>query len=455
MKKEIVNIDDSNYIHKSQKHLPKKDELTNFSNRKLKEKLRNQTFSNKNIFSNMILKKHINEDNKSKRNKITIIKTKNNLSGITAYSIKKNKKELKEQSTNTYNSDFLSQETFGNNIYEIEKIYPKNPFIKEIKFDNNNNFNRINNSFFNKLNISDENNLITSINKNSENNIFSNPKMRRDIFIDKSNNNNFDKSNYFDDLYKYNIMKSMMHNRTNYFSKKGINTFFSPIPRSESGRTNMLYNKNRINIYSYLNKINNLSLRELYRNLNHDINYRTYFKSRNNKNDKKRKEMIIVEKKFENNKDNCNSFSKNKSNLINIQYDFDKFKNSKNKLEIADTYFKKSNTYLNNLRIIKSNRDKSYNSSSKKEMGNIYKNLLRTDEKYKDILDIGLTNSSSQMGIREIKNINHHQSQDSKIEITKNIIKKESNKKNVLKIKNIYFNFQNNLIKKRKKFQRK
>ena len=88
-------------------------------------------------------------------------------------------------------------------------------------------------------------------------------------------------------------------------------------------------------------------------------------------------------------------------------------------------------------------------------MGNIYKNLLRTDEKYKDILDIGLTNSSSQMGIREIKNINHHQSQDSKIEITKNIIKKESNKKNVLKIKNIYFNFQNNLIKKRKKFQRK
>ena len=57
MKKEVVNIDDSNYIHKSQKHLPKKDELTNFSNRKLKEKLRNQAFSNKNIFSNMILKK--------------------------------------------------------------------------------------------------------------------------------------------------------------------------------------------------------------------------------------------------------------------------------------------------------------------------------------------------------------------------------------------------------------
>lgn len=460
MKKEVVNIDDSNCIYKSQKDLFKKDDIINFSNRKYKDKLRNETFSNKNIFSNMVLKKHISEDNKNQRNKISIIKTKNNLSGITAYSIKKNKKELKEQSTNTYNSDLLLQETVeNNNIYEIEKIHPKNPFVKEIKFDNNNNFNIFNNSIFKKINKSNENKLITNINKNSEKNIFSNSKMRRDIFIDKNNITNFDKSNYLDDIYKYNIMKSIMQNRINNFSNNGIYSVFSQLPRSESGRTNLLYNKNRINIYSYFNKINNLSLRELYRNLNNDINYRAHFHSRNNKNNKKRNEKIIIEKKFENNKNNYNSFSKKKFNLTNIQYDFDKYINNKNKLEIADTYFKKSNTYLNNLRVIKSNRNKSHNSSSKKGIGNIYKNLFKTDEKYKDILDIGLTNSSSQIRIGEARNINHNhnhnQSQDNKIEIPKNILKKESNKKNVLKIKNIYFNFQNHLIKKRKKFIKK
>ena len=455
MKKEVTNIDDSNYTHKSQKDLFKKDEIINFSNRKNKDKVRNEAFSNKNIFSNMVLKKHINEDNKSKRTKISIIKTKNNISGITAYTIKKNKKELKDQSTNTYNSDLLLQETMDNNYYEFDKIHPKNPFVKEIKFDNNNNFNVNNNSIFRKLNNSNENNLITNINKNSENNIFSNSKLRRDIFIDKNNINIFDKSNYFDDIYKYNIMKSIMQNRTNYFSKKGINSFFSQLPRSESGRTNLLYNKNRLNIYSYFNKINNLSLRELYRNLNNDINYRAHFNNRNNKKNAKRKEMIIVEKKFENNKDNYNSFSKKKFNLTNIQYDLDILKHNKNKLKIANTYFKKTNTYLNNLRIIKSHRDKSQNSSSKKKMGNIYKNLLKRNENFKDILDIGLTNSSSQMGIREVKNINHHHSKDNKIEIPKNIIKKDSNKKNLLKIKNIYFNFQNILIKKRKKFNKK
>ena len=294
MKKKVANIDNSNYIHKSQKDLFKKDELINFSNRKNKDKVRNEVFSNKNIFSNMVLKKHINEDNKSKRTKISIIKTKNNISGITAYSIKKNKKEFKEQSTNTYNSDLLLQETMNNNCYEFDKIHPKNPFVKEIKFDNNNNFNINNNSIFRKINNSNENNLITSINKNSDNSIFSNSKLRRDIFIDKNNINNFDKSNYFDDIYKYNIMKSIMQNRTNYFSKKDINSFFSQLPRSESGRTNLLYNKNRLNIYSYFNKINNLSLRELYRNLNNDINYRAHFHSRNNTNNTKRKEKLLV-----------------------------------------------------------------------------------------------------------------------------------------------------------------
>ena len=453
MKKEFANIDDSNYMHKSQKDLFKKDNIINFSNRKYKN---NETFSNKNIFSNMVLKKHINEDNKNKRNKINITKTKNNLSGITAYSIKKNKKELKEQSTNTYISDFLLQETTdNNNIYEIEKIHPKNPFIKEIKFYNNN-FNIYNNSIFKKLNNSNENKIITSINKNSENNIFSNSKFRRNIFIDKNIINNFDNSNYLEDIYKYNIMKSIMQNRTNYFSKKGDNSAFYQLPRSNSGRTNLLYNKNIINIYSYFSKINNLSLRELYRNLNNDINYRAHFHSRNNE---KRNEKIIIGKKFEKNKDNYNSFSKKKFNLTNIQYDFDKYKNNKNRLKIEDTYFKKSNTYLNNLRIIKSNRDKTHNSSSKKTMGNIFKNLLKTDEKYKDILDIGLTNSSSQIRIGEARNNNHNhnhnQSQENKIEIPKNILKKESKKKNVLKIKNIYFNFQNLLIKKRKKFKKK
>ena len=423
MKKEFANIDDSNYMHKSQKDLFKKDNIINFSNRKYKD---NETFSNKNIFSNMVLKKHINEDNKNKRNKINITKTKNNLSGITAYSIKKNKKELKEQSTNTYISDFLLQETTdNNNIYEIEKIHPKNPFVKEIKFYNNN-FYIYNNSIFKKLNNSNENKIITSINKNSENNIFSNSKFRRNIFIDKNIINNFDNSNYLEDIYKYNIMKSIMQNRTNYFSKKGDNSAFYQLPRSNSGRTNLLYNKNIINIYSYFSKINNLSLRELYRNLNNDINYRAHFHSRNNE---KRNEKIIIGKKFEKNKDNYNSFSKKKFNLTNIQYDFDKYKN------------------------------KTHNSSSKKTMGNIFKNLLKTDEKYKDILDIGLTNSSSQIRIGEARNNNHNhnhnQSQENKIEIPKNILKKESKKKNVLKIKNIYFNFQNLLIKKRKKFKKK
>ena len=245
--------------------------------------------------SKKINNKNININNLSipNNNKNIIIQNKslNNDKSLfkISYSDYKNKKELKEQATNTYNNNLILKDINYNRIYSsTPRINSNGNFKKEKNFilenkkfiKTNNPFNKINNylspdanmNSVNKKRINyltqNNNMLITNIEKYSANNIFSNSKYARDILIDHNNikNNDEIKKNgfkYYNDIYNYNIMQSIMQNRSNFFNMRNVNIFPFLFLNSNNNRSIMNNNK-ELYINNFFNNINNFSIRELY-----------------------------------------------------------------------------------------------------------------------------------------------------------------------------------------------
>ena len=106
-----------------------------------------------------------------------------------------------------------------------------------------------------------------------------------------------------------------------------------------------------------------------------------------------------------------NKLSKNKFNLANVQYNMDKYKENKNKLDIEKTVLRKKSEKIN---FNNSNKDLFLQYfSNKKSIGKLYDNLYGRKNKNNikddnDILETGLTNSSSQIKIKGNKGLNKY-----------------------------------------------
>ena len=412
--------------------------------------------SNKSIFSNMEIKKHINnEDSKYNRNynihsakKMNIkniiipednkkkelnfnMSLKKNINNIinnnkAFFSEKKKKKELKEQSTNTsnYNNLYLNDNYDNENLcllnskdsFREEKNY--NLLNKKCMKTSNNLYSNLyiieNPNLFNKNNkncFSQSNMLITNINKNTPKNNFSKLNNIRDVIIDNNNIKSYEEINknnykYYADIYNYNMAQTPIQNKGNFFSMKNITFFPFQILNSNNNR-NILNNNNELNINSFYYNNNNFSIRELYRNLNSE-NYSSY-SHLINKNKKNKKKNIKKSYELKINKNNNNN-SKRKFNLTNLQYEFkqDKDINIYNNLFLTKRY-----TNLNFYKNLKKDTKNKYPYYKRKKIiGNYFENVLNKKNKNNnnindDILEIGLINSSSQTKINKKNSLNY------------------------------------------------
>ncbi len=148
-------------------------------------------------------------------------------------------------------------------------------------------------------------------------------------------------------------------------------------------------------------------------------------------NKKKKKKTFEIKIKKEDIKYN----TKKKFNLTNLQYEYQK---DKNNIILDNTILRKKSLISNTF---KNKYDDKY-FKRKKILGNYFNNFFRKkdnniikDEIKDDILDIGLTNSSSQIKINNKFNLNkENRNKIEKIEIIKRAIKNE-NKKNIIKNK--------------------
>ena len=426
----------------------------NISNDQIKNKnniLKENNFSlNRCIFSNIEIKKHIKDNkndnidgdnnlnlsdkminlkymnnsyyskNRNYKNNNSLNIYKNIISKNSSYSPYKNRNESKDDSLIKHSNNLLFQEIKEDKLYvTTPKICSKGSF-------------RINKNFFNPdnkklklLKINDEINIETKKTQNSNTNkpnnfIFPKTKVINDILIDNNTIRtnyleNKKKSNLYLDVY-YHIIKSIIQKKGNFFGNKKINYLPFQLYKFTHTRNN-LYDKDEIKINNYYNNINNnnFSLRELYRTMNND-NYFFYSPFKKNKNKKiktKKKEkksfkLKIIKNDIEKSQEN----SKKKTfNLKNLQYDFYK-SNQDKKFEFDKTILRRKNIYLNKYINLK-NKDDDYLQFFKTEkiISNLYDSIFRKKNNIKnkkDILENGLTNSSSQIKINNKNGLNKY-----------------------------------------------
>ena len=260
----------------------------------------------------------------------------------------------------------------------------------------------------------DKNN--NTIDNNKLNNFFSKSKYVNDVIIDNhiTKNNHKPISKFSLDAYNYQIMQSIIQDRSNYFTIKNLNYF----PFHYYGLNNNRYilnDRNDVNLnYYFTNVNNNFSLRELYRDMN-NANYlflSPFKKNKEKKYIKKKKKKKSVELKLAKPKENKdNYFSKKKFNLANVQYDMDKYKENKNKINNEKTVLRKKTEKIN---LNNNNKDLFLQYfTNKKSIGKLYDNIYRKKNKNSikddnDILETGLTNSSSQIKIKGNKGLNKY-----------------------------------------------
>ena len=348
---------------------------------------------NKCIFSNMEIKKFINDKDKIKsdkynsqkkinniNNNIQIVdnnKNKDNIFTINnnkslnkknfnpkfdriALSANKNKKELKEESTNTYSNLFLKDikdSKLSNEVYNITLRNEPNSQLyngNNIKTRNNTiNYNltsKENINLFNKNNknyLSERNIHLSNTDKNISNNTISKANIFRDIAIDNSSKRNNVQVSITKNNYKYNtniynfLLMRPHHSRAKSMNNINFNLFPFYFFNINNNSRNILNNNNDLIVNSFFNnvKANTFSLRELYRNINENkysshSNLSNKLKNKNNSKKKKRKKSFKIK---------INNINDNKYNLINrfkltnLQYDN----------EIEKNEYKKRNNNLN------------------------------------------------------------------------------------------------------------
>ena len=361
------------------------------------------------LFSNVEIKKFINETNKSniqKGNNYIIRKIgdmkdviiRNDLTGKLKTNINyekgsnfKYKKELKEQSTNTYINDIdinnnesdtqriCSLDSNKNNIQEVEIIKPKALLNKK-----NNYLNIVPNMKI--FNSNKKNKIIAK--RNHINNISINNNIK---FNNESNKNNY---NFYFELYNFHLIQSIIQNRSNYFDLKNnhLLNIYTPKSPNPSNLTFFMNNSNT----------NKLSLRELYRNLNKGNEFSNFLKLNQNIRDKSKKKRTKSYNGKNLNK-NRNIFERNsKYKLMNVQYNLDKNGNLKYKDTnsiFQQTFFSKRISNINNKILKKIHKTESKDKNYIKTSFNYYNNNDYILKKYKtrilDELDKGLSNSTT------------------------------------------------------------
>ena len=366
------------------------------------------------LFSNVEIKKYINETNKSSINKgsdylprkiinrndfnikdmiIRSLKVQNNYNNE---SPTKNKKELKEQSTNTYFNDFSnnnyesdtqrmnSLDTNKNNNQEHNIIKPKTTNNKaNIYINCSDNIEHINNSNNNKQIKIQTNNRLIKTKPNYVNNVSLNKNIN---FNNESHKINY---KYYLELYKFHLLQAMIQNKSHLFNLRNNNFF----------KTNSKTTKNPsdINLSSFFKRTNKnkISLRELYRNFNKENNFFNMMKN-------SPKKIIKIKtydgKKMNKVKELFNKTNYSKHKLMNVQYNLDI--NVKNRLnEINKTFFVKRVLKINKKNMKDNNKDEIQTKDYIKTMNNFHKNIFLKKYKYipKDDLDKGLSNSSAEI----------------------------------------------------------
>ena len=427
-----------------------KDDKIEKENNSLKE---NDDSTNKCIFSNLEIKKYINSDNNNNINNHEGISNKlNNINFFKAYN-KKGYKILQNKSLNCYK----------NNIFINQSLYSSHKNNIELKEESTNTSILVNKTKNKKKIMSATPRISSKSNLKFNNYIFNKEKNKIKLLkMDKKNKetpkiNIEDKSNtkFYIDKYNsylmqsiFNPIKTNIKNKSNYFNMKNMNYLHYNIYKSYNN-LNISNNKNdlNININNYFNNIhNNLSIRELYRNMNKDnINFYYPFKNMENSNTKKKIKKKSYEikdiKKIIKKKDMLQS--KKRINLTNLQYDYDKLK--QNKLNSNEIIFRKKNESLNKY-IKNENKYKyinEYNQFFKTEkiIENLYDKIFRRKNKFKsnkDILETGLTNSSSLIKINNKKSPNSFNvnNKSDKIKFLKTPLK-NVNKNYKIKLKDI------------------
>ena len=400
-----------------------------FENRKnsLKEK-NNKMY--RCIFSNVELKKYINDED-NQNNKSNINNSLNNSRNIVSEQISfsedcRNKKVIKEDSSTSHENNHIFERNFyitTPKIWSIGSFKTKNNFFKSenkkfklLKKSKRDNYLNIKEKInINKEKDRDKNN--NTIDNNKSNNFFTKSKYVNDVIIDnhiiKSNEEpNKKYSKFYIDAYNYHIMQSIIQDRSNYFTIKNLNYFPFQYYRLNNNRYT-LNDRNDVNLnYYFTNVNNNFSLRELYRNMNNE-NYLLLSPFKKNKDKtsvKKKKKKKSVELKLAKQKENKdNNLSKKKFNLANVQYDLDKYKENKNNLDIEKTVLRKKSEKIN---LYNNNKDLFLQYfTNRRAIGKLYDNLYGRKNKNNikednDILETGLTNSSSQIKINGNKGLN-------------------------------------------------
>ena len=299
---------------------------------------------------------------------------------------KKNKKELKEQSTNTYINDndinncqsetlrITSLDSNKNNEQEIKIIQPKSSLNKKTNLKN-----LVENmKIFNQ---NKQNKIITKKNHVKQISINNNINFNNDC--DKNNNYKF-----FLELYNFLLIQSMIQNRSNYFNYKNNHLLDIQTPKSP--------NPSNLTFFANNTSPNKISLRELYRNLNKENESFNFLKkNQKRKNRSKKKRTKTYDDKKSNRHKNI--FERNtKHNLMNVQYNLDKINQNKYK-DINNVFqkifFTKRNSYINN-------KTRSKSKDYIKTTFNFYNNNMfskQNKNRIYDELDKGLSNSSSQV----------------------------------------------------------
>ena len=198
-----------------------------------------------------------------------------------------------------------------------------------------------------------------------------------------------------------------------FLISKKKNLFGTQIPKSPKP----------VNLTLFLNKQNNknLSLRELYRNLNKQNDSFNMMRLKLKKKDKWKKKRIKTYDGTNVKKPKIISKRNNKYNLMNVQYNLNK--NDKDIFKDMHNIFKKTffskriSNINNNIFKLKSKTD-SQTKNFMKTNYNLQNNLLmKKNQKFNyDELDIGLTNSSSQIKTF----LNKHLKKINKFRITTN-----------------------------------
>ena len=360
------------------------------------------------IFSNVELKKHINDNNKinihkgtdylirkfENRNNNELIGD-NNTSNYNKGSKIVNKKELKEESTNTffnyiYNNEnnkyeyetqgINSLDSNSNNTREMQIIHPKTSL-------HNSNKNNINLGEYGKGLQNDTKNNLASNSNNIKNISFNNTI----IFNKEANKNN---NNFFLELYNFNLLQSIIQKRSVFFDFKKKNLFGTQVQKSAKP----------INLTLFLNQQNNnkLSLRELYRNLNKQNDSFNLLRIKLKKKNKMKKKRIATNDSNSVKKQKIIFERNNKYNLMNVQYNLNK--TDKNKYKKMNNIFQKTlfskripiiNNQISKIKNKKENQNKNLMKTSINFQNNLFKK--KNQQFIYDELDKGLTNSSSQI----------------------------------------------------------